>query len=155
MSIIERSNPLNLQYRVCVVTSAATPLGVIICKTLLKANALVLGVDSQPKDPSLNAGLVTHFQSDQCDLEDPNTAARSVEATREKFGFDRIDVLVNVVHLGAQGDLIGLRNLSEVVGEVMGKEGRGTIVNVVGDVDETKLDHVEAVVGLLRRGLLV
>ena len=146
MSIIERSNPLNLQYRVCVVTSASTPLGVIICKTLLKANALVLGVDFRPKDHSLNAGLGTHFQSEQCD---PSDADRIVEAAREKFGLERLDVLVNVVEQGREDDLGGLRNLSAVVGKVMASEGRGTIINVVGDVEGMEGGRATTVVGVL------
>ncbi|KAK5117511.1 hypothetical protein LTR85_008896 [Meristemomyces frigidus] len=135
MSIIEKSNPLNLQYRVCVVTSAATPLGVIVCKTLLKANALVLGIDSRPKDHSLNAGLGTHFQFEECSVDDKSTPERIVEAARKKFGFERIDALVNIVEEGKEGDLEGLAKLSEVVGQGMAQDGRGSIINVVGNME--------------------
>ena len=134
MSIIERSNPLNLQYRVCIVTSASTPLGVIICKTLLKANALVLGVDNKPKDKSLNAGLGTHFQFESCDLEEEDVSERIIEAARKKFGgVERIDGLVNIIE--EEDDLEGLRRLSDAVGEVMDKERKGSIVNVLGGSD--------------------
>ncbi|KAK5136964.1 hypothetical protein LTR08_001471 [Meristemomyces frigidus] len=127
MSRIERSNPLNLQYRVCIVTSASTPLGVIICKTVLKANALVLGVDYRPKDHSLNVGLRTHFQFEQCDLHDERAAEKIVEAARKRHGLERLDVLVNVVEEGKGDELDGLKTLSEVVGTVMESEGKGTV----------------------------
>jgi NAD(P)-dependent dehydrogenase (short-subunit alcohol dehydrogenase family) len=129
MSIIERSNPLNLQYRVCLVTAASTPLGVIVCKTLLKANAFVLGIDARPVDHSLNAGLGTHFQFEQCDLDDAGTAARIVAAAKDKFGLERLDALISLVNAG-QG-LAGIEQLSGSVGEVMRDDRRGLIVNVL------------------------
>jgi NADP-dependent 3-hydroxy acid dehydrogenase YdfG len=52
MSIVQRTNPLNLQYRICIVTGAVSPLGTIICKTLLKADAFVFAVDMKMKDDS-------------------------------------------------------------------------------------------------------
>lgn len=135
MSIIEKSNPLNLQYRVCIVTSAASPLGVIICKTLLKANALVLGLDTNVKHASLNAGLGTHFQFEQCDLQDSQTPERALKAAREAFGTDRVDVLVNVLDGGA---LKGYENLSQAVGDLMREERRGSIVNVLAQGTESR-----------------
>ncbi|KAK6381206.1 hypothetical protein LTR65_000964 [Meristemomyces frigidus] len=132
MSIIEKSNPLNLQYRVCIVTSASSPLGVIVCKTLLKANALVLGIDSRPKDHSLNAALGTHFQFEQCDVYDEGTPERIVAAAAKKFGVERLDALVNIVEEGKTASLEGLRSFSEVVGKAMAQEGRGSIITVLG-----------------------
>lgn len=134
MSIIERSNPLNLQYRVCLVTSASSTLGVIVCKTLLKANALVLGIDSRPKDPSLNAGLGTHFQFERCNVNEKGTAERIIEAAREKFDTERLDVLVNIAEEGKEEDLDGLRSLAEACGAVMAGAGQGVLVNVLADV---------------------
>lgn len=133
MSIIERSAPINLQYRICVVTSASSPLGVVISKTLLKANAFVLGVDTQPIDPSLNAGLGTHFQFEQRDVQDVQTPKQLIEAVKEKFGLENIDALVNTV--GKQSEVIGLGELSRAIGQVMAEQRKGTIVNVPGDVE--------------------
>ena len=129
MSIIERTNPLNLQFRVCIVPSASSPLGVVVCKTLLKANALVLGVDSRPIDHSLNAGLGTHFQFLQCDL-DAGSVDKIAASSCEKFGTDRVDVLVNI----SEGDVVeGTRKLSNVVGGLMGGEGKGSIINIASE----------------------
>ena len=148
MSIIKRSNPLNLQYRVCIVTSASTALGVVICKTLLKANALVLGLDSRPKHDSLNAGLGTHFQFEQCNLKDDGVAGKLIAAAREKFGVESLDVLVNVAEEGEEADLEGLRNLTEVVGEVMDRERSGSIVNIIVDAPSAEQSQYNTVVGL-------
>ncbi|KAK4951606.1 hypothetical protein LTR10_010583 [Elasticomyces elasticus] len=133
MSIISRSNPLNLQYRICIVTAASSALGIIICKTLLKANAFVLGIDTRPKDPSLNAGQGTHFQFLQCDVQEERAAQKVVATAREKFdGIERIDVLVTLA--GSEGEVDGLDRLSEIVGDVMAHEGRGSIIHIlVGD----------------------
>ncbi|KAK6417482.1 hypothetical protein LTR95_017331 [Oleoguttula sp. CCFEE 5521] len=138
MSIIERNSPLNLQYKVCIVTNASSPLGVVICKTLLKANALVLGVDDKVRDHSLNAGLGTHFQFEQVDLQGSDAAAAIIESAKRKFeglgGGGRVDALVDLVdEEGGDGkakDLEGLRKLSLAIGEVM-KEGNGGSIVVV------------------------
>ncbi|KAK3074703.1 hypothetical protein LTR53_002646 [Teratosphaeriaceae sp. CCFEE 6253] len=133
MSIIERSNPLNLQYRVCIVTSASSPLGVVICKTLLKANAFVLGIDTLNKDASLNAGRGTHFQFLQCGVHEAGAAERIVDAARVKFdGIEGIDVLVNLP--GSKDE--NLVGLSQAVKRVMVREGRGSIVSLLGDDDQ-------------------
>ncbi|KAK5746480.1 hypothetical protein LTR17_000860 [Elasticomyces elasticus] len=130
MSIISRSNPLNLRYRICIVTAASSALGIIICKTLLKANAFVLGIDTRSKDPSLNAGLGTHFQFLQCDVQEEGAAEKVVAAAREKFdGIERIDVLVTLADTG--GEIDGLGRLSEVVGGVMAQEGRGSVIHIL------------------------
>lgn len=149
MSIISRSNPLNLQYRVCMVTSASTPLGVIICKTLLKANALVLGIDSRPKDDSLNAGLGTHFQFAKCNVNDERAPERIVEAAKEGFAVERIDVLVNVVEEAKENELNGMKRLGEVVRRVMEQEGKGSIVNVLGRVEGVEESDLETAVSYI------
>ncbi|EME41505.1 hypothetical protein DOTSEDRAFT_55307 [Dothistroma septosporum NZE10] len=134
MSIIDRSAPINLQYRICIVTSASSPLGVVISKTLLKANAFVLGVDTKPIDPSLNAGLGTHFQFEQLDVEEEGqTPKRLIEAAKEKFGLENIDALVNI--FGKQNDGRGLGKLSTALGQVMAQQKKGTIVNVRDNVE--------------------
>ena len=137
MSIIERTNPLNLQYRICIVTSASSPLGVIICKTLLKANAFVLGVDSRPKHQSLNAGLGTHFQFLQSDASDAKTAEEIIAAAKLKFdGKERIDALVNLVGDDHGGQRVSAR-LSKLAGQVMASAGTGSIIYVAdGDGDQ-------------------
>jgi NAD(P)-dependent dehydrogenase (short-subunit alcohol dehydrogenase family) len=150
MSIIERTNPLNLQYRVCVVTSAFSPLGVIICKTLLKANALVLGIDTRPRDESLNAGLGTHFQCENCDVNDSDVPERIVEAAKEKYGVERMDVLVNVLDAGKEDDLEGLEKMSRRLVEVMAKERTGSVVTVLGDVEGVEESKAKAAVSFLR-----
>lgn len=96
MLIISRDKPPGLQYRVCVyvVTSACTPFGVTICKILLKAKALVLGVDPRAKEPSLNAGLGARIQFVSCNLGRGDGESRW---DAERFGVERCDVLVNVL----------------------------------------------------------
>lgn len=135
MSIIERENPLNLQYRICLVTSAASPLGVIICKTLLKANALVLGIDTQPRDHSLNAGLGTHFQFEECDVNDSGTPEKVVAASKEKFGLDRLDALVNLVEEGREGNLDGIKNLTQRAVGIMKQQGRGSVITILNNAE--------------------
>ncbi|OQO02199.1 hypothetical protein B0A48_11753 [Cryoendolithus antarcticus] len=146
MSIIERNSPLNLQYKVCIVTNASSPLGVVICKTLLKANALVLGVDDKVRDQSLNAGLGTHFQFEQVDLHDADAAEAIVESAKRKFeglgGGGRVDALVDLVDEddgdGKGHDVESFRKLSLATGEVMKEGNGGSIVVVPGDA---KGDH--------------
>lgn len=135
MSIIERSNPLNLQYNICLVTSASSPLGVRVCKSLLKANALVLGIDNTERDPTLNAGLGTHFQFEECDITDGSTAAKVVAAAKEKFGLARIDVLVNVVDHSHQKDLSGFQKLTEEATAAMKLQGKGSVITLTNDVE--------------------
>ncbi|KAK4891823.1 hypothetical protein LTR27_009675 [Elasticomyces elasticus] len=130
MSIISRSNPLNLQYRICIVTAASSALGIIICKTLLKANAFVLGIDTRPKDPSLNAGQGTHFQFLQCDVQEAGAPQKVVDAARENFdGIERVDVLITLAE--TEGEVDGFDRLSELVGPVMAEEGRGSIIHIL------------------------
>ncbi|KAK5728215.1 hypothetical protein LTR17_012120 [Elasticomyces elasticus] len=145
MSIISRSNPLNLQYRICIVTAASSALGIIICKTLLKANAFVLGIDILPKDPSLNAGQGTHFQFLQCDVQEEGAAQKVVAAAREKFdGIERIDVLITLAD--AEGEVDGLGRLGDVAGNVMAQEGCGSIIQILAEdqmVDVARFKLVE------------
>lgn len=138
MSIIERSNPLNLQYRICIVTGASSSLGTIICKTLLKANAFVFGVDTKLKDDSLNAGVGMHFQFEKCDLADSGSAERTIEAVRERFRLERLDILVNVVEEARKHDWKGVTDLSNAVGQVMAREGHGCVINVLESGDDAE-----------------
>lgn len=143
MSIIERTNPLNLQYKICVVTNASSPLGVVICKTLLKANALVLGIDTRPRDHSLNAGLGTHFQFEQVDIKEPETPKKIIEASQEKFESlgGKFDALVNLVEKedddDDDDDVAGIANLTKAIGNVMRESRQGSIITVApGSVEE-------------------
>lgn len=140
MSIIERTNPLNLQYKICVVTNASSPLGVVICKTLLKANALVLGIDTRPRDHSLNAGLGTHFQFEQVDIKELETPKKIIEASQEKFESlgGKFDALVNLVEKeDDDDDVAGITNLTKAIGNVMRGGGQGSIITVApGSVNE-------------------
>lgn len=140
MSIIERTNPLNLQYKICVVTNASSPLGVVICKTLLKANALVLGIDKRPRDHSLNAGLGTHFQFEQVDIKELETPKKIIEASQEKFESlgGKFDALVNLVEKeDDDDDVAGIANLTKAIGNVMRESGQGSIITVApGNAEE-------------------
>ncbi|KXT12522.1 hypothetical protein AC579_10362 [Pseudocercospora musae] len=127
MSIIERSNPLNLQYNVCLVTAASSPLGVRVCKSLLKANAMVLGIDNATRDSTLNAGLGTHFQFEELDIGAKDSAGKVVSAAKEKFGLERVDLLVNIVD-ERQHDVSEFERLTEVVVEVMRGQGKGSVI---------------------------
>ena len=133
MSIIERSNPLNLSYQICIVTGASSELGTIICKTLLKANAFVFGADTNPKHDSLNAGAAMHFGFEECDLVDAGSAEKVIESVRVKHKTDRIDLLVNVVEGGTESKWKGISNLTKAVAHVMSNEGKGRVINVMGN----------------------
>ena len=146
MSIIERSNPINLQYRVAVVTSASTPLGVIICKTLLKANAFVIGIDARQKDHSLNSGTYTHFQFVHRDVNDEDLPQDVIDFARATFYGKDVRVLVNVVEGGKEGDLDGLKRLTQSIGESMQREREGSIVNVLGAVDALEESKIQPIV---------
>jgi hypothetical protein len=136
MSIIERSNPLNLSYQICIVSGASSELGTIICKTLLKANAFVFGVDTTPKHDSLNAGMAMHFGFEECDLAHAGSAEKVIESVRVKHKTDRIDLLVNIVEDDRDGKWKGVSNLSKAVSHVMSGDGKGRVISVIGN------DHV-------------
>lgn len=134
-----------MQYRIAVVTNASSPLGVVICKTLLKANANVLGVDMHDRHHTLNAGLGTHFQFERLDVHAGDTPQKIVQAAQEKYGLERLDILVNIVEEGKEGDLDGLKRLSEVIGQVMAKEKTGAIITVHDNV-EAKREQLNSLV---------
>jgi len=144
MSIIEKTNPLNLQFCVCVVLNSSCPLGIIISKTLLKANALVLGIDSRPRDESLNAGLGTHFQYEQKSPEDVSSE-QVMKIVQERYDQERMDVIVNVVEAGQEGrlkDAVGLtEGLAKVIAE--GGRGKGAVVTVMSDSEDVDHAHVK------------
>jgi len=104
MSIIDHGNPLNLSYKIIIVTNASTPLGVVVCNTLLKANALVLGTDIGQKEHSLSASKYSHFQFWQCDLNDQNAAQEVIGYAKQIFRTDRIDGLVNLARVDNNTD---------------------------------------------------
>ena len=135
MSIISRENPLNLQHQVCVVTSASSPLGVRICKTLLKANAFVLGIDSKKRDATLNAGLGTHFQFEERSLDGKDAAEKIVASAKEKFGVEKLNVLINLVEKGKESDLVGNEALVDATIVSMRQQGKGSVISVSEDVE--------------------
>lgn len=148
MSIIEKTNPLNLQFCVCVVLNSSCQLGIIISKTLLKANALVLGIDSRPKDESLNAGLGTHFQYEQKSSGDVSSED-IMKIVQDRYDQERMDVVINVVEEGQEGrinDAAGsIEGLAKVIAE--GGRGKGAILTVMSDVESADDAQVKQAVG--------
>jgi len=144
MSIIPRESPLNLSYRVAIVTSAFTPLGVIVCKTLLKANALVLGLDvpARQREPSLNAGLGTHFQYLTCDWSADGAAEEVLDAARMKFGVERLDLLVHVEEKSQDDCARGPEPLAlmEACAEAMRTQDGGAIISIIGQANAQRSD---------------
>lgn len=151
MSIIEKTNPLNLQFCVCVVLNSSCPLGIIISKTLLKANALVLGIDSRPKDDSLNAGLGTHFQYEQKAPEDVSSE-QVMKIVQERYDQERMDVMVNVVEAGQEGRLQDAVNLTEGLAKVIaeGGRGKGAVITVMSDAEDAEAAQVKQAVSCSR-----
>jgi len=149
MSIIDHGNPLNLSYKIIVVTNASTPLGVVICNTLLKANALVLGTDIGQKEHSLSASKYSHFQFWQCDLNDQNAADEVIGYARKNFRTDRIDGLVNLARIDDGTDTY--RDLATACAKEIaeGLDG-GAIVNTFLEVAEGDARTEKAASTLLR-----
>ncbi|CZT14307.1 uncharacterized protein RCC_00284 [Ramularia collo-cygni] len=147
MSIIERTNPLNLQFCVCVVLNCSCPLGITISKTLLKANALVLGVDSRPKDESLNAGLGTHFQYEQNSPGDVSSE-QIMKIVEDRYDQQRMDVVINIVEAGQEEGVKDAVELMEGLAKVIadGARGKGALVTVMGDAHDPEAAHVQNVI---------
>ena len=130
MSIIERYSPLNLAYQVVIVTNASSPLGIVVCNTLLKSNALVLATDSKAKAESFSEGAYTHFQFHRCGLGAEGAARDIVADAKEKFKVERVDALVNIG--SAEDDermREGHRKLALACADVMEAQDGGAIVN--------------------------
>lgn len=133
------THPLPL---VAIITSAASPLSSQLCRTLLRHNALVLGIDSLPVTESshrLFSALGTHFQTLQLDLEDPDAITRIVAHSENRFWKAGFDVLVTF----GEGD--GSVKLRREVSEIMRKSGGGVLLNVL---DEGSVGQSEDVVAL-------
>lgn len=147
MSIIEKTNPLNLQFCVCVILNASNPLGIIISKTLLKANALVLGIDSRPKHESLNAGLGTHFQYEQTSPGDVSSE-QVMSMVQERYGTERIDVVVNVVEHGQAERMKDVVRLTEGLAGIIagGARGKGALLTVMSDLEDTNSPELKKAV---------
>ncbi|KAK5011603.1 hypothetical protein LTR16_004612 [Cryomyces antarcticus] len=128
MSIIEQTSPLNLVRRIAIVTGASSTVGAAVCRTLLKHNACVLGIDTVPIHSTLNARLGTHMQFYQGDVTECS-AIDIIRACRTKFE-DRsnIDALINLVPV--EGD-----HLTDEVVKIMTSQNGGAVLNVVGNVD--------------------
>jgi len=135
MSIIDHGNPLNLSYKIIIVTNASTPLGVVICNTLLKANALVLGTDIGRKEHTLSASKYSHFQFWQCDLNDQNAAEEVIGYAKKIFRTDRIDGLVNLARVDDDTD--AYRDLAAAcTREIADGLDGGALVNTFMEVAE-------------------
>lgn len=147
MSIIEKTNPLNLQFCVCVVLNSSCPLGTIVSKTLLKANALVLGIDSRPKNDSLNAGLGTHFQFQQ-QVPKEVSSEQVMKIVEDAFGASRMDCVVHVVEDGQEGRVEEVTGLIEGLAIVMteGGRGKGAIVTAMSEVEDAEDSRLVQVV---------
>jgi len=149
MSIIDHGNPLNLSYKIIIVTNASTPLGVVICNTLLKANALVLGTDIGQKEHSLSASKYSHFKFWQCDLNDQHAAEDVIGYAKKIFRTDRIDGLVNLARV--EDDTDAYRDLATACAKEIaeGLDG-GAIVNTFLEVAEGDARTEKAASALLR-----
>ena len=134
----------NLHPTVAIVTSASTPLGAQTCRTLLRHNALVLGVDSEPvteKQHRLFSALGTHFQTLQLSLDDEDAVERMVEHSKERFWKEGFDVLITF------GDGEGGIRVSREVASIMSETGGGVVLNVM---DERSVEQGQDVVELAK-----
>ena len=128
-----------------IVTSATTKLGAQTCRTLLRHNALVLGVDEWPvteQEHRLFSQLGTHFQTLQLSLGDDDAVSRMLEHCKERFWKEGLDFLIT---FGEDGS-VGVRN-QLVQNFRQGNEG-GTAVDVVRT---GRLDQSAAVVAISKQ----
>ncbi|CAK4031741.1 Hypothetical predicted protein [Lecanosticta acicola] len=152
MSITNRESQLNVQSKLCIVTSASSPLGVRISKSLLKANAMVLGIDSKARDSTLFAGSGTHFQFEEFTVKDKHSAVEVIAAAKEKFDQDQIDVLVNIVGPEQENDMSGAKEMADAAALAMKQQGKGKVVMVSEDVES---DSVPPALSDLTKSLAV
>jgi len=133
---------------VTIVTSASSPTGAAICRSLLNSNAFVLGVDNRPAHESTKCARGSHFQFFQYPRGEELNWNEVLGYTRRMYWIDEVDFLVHVVD-GNDGGGNGVPN--EVV-EVMENRGEGVIIFVAGNessgTGEEVVSHGVSGVGL-------
>jgi len=115
---------------VAIVTSASTDLGSQTCSTLLRHNALVLGIDEEPvteKDHRLFSALNTQFQTLQMDLGDENAVQKIIDHVKDRSWKEGFDILIT---FGEGEESIKLRRK---IAELMSQTGGGVILNVLDE----------------------
>ena len=136
------------QERVVIVTGGGMGIGKEIARAFAAAGdrTVICGRTSGPLEETA-AELGENVSTQACDVADPDSVARLVEDTLGRFG--RIDVLVNNAGvygpIGAAVDnpieewreamtinLFGVFLTTRAVGEVMRRQGSGSIVNLSG-----------------------
>jgi hypothetical protein len=116
---------------VAIVTSASTDLGAQTCSTLLRHNALVLGIDEEPvmqKDHRLFSALNTHFQTLQMDLGDESAVQKMIDHVKDRFSKEAFDILIT---FGEGEESIKLRR--EIAELMSQRGGGGVILNVLDE----------------------
>lgn len=110
---------------------ASSAVGIVVCNTLLKANALVLGTDTLAKDESFSASNYSHFQFYQCKLGEEGAADRIIADAKRKFRVDRIDGLVNLASAQDDAELqAAYKTLAVACAAAAGING-GAVVNAL------------------------
>jgi NAD(P)-dependent dehydrogenase (short-subunit alcohol dehydrogenase family) len=122
--------------RVCVVTGAASGIGLAVAQAMLQERATVVGLDRETGR--------TRFQQVECDVADADGVSEAVAGIRERYG--RIDVLVNAAGIHRAGTVVetSVQSWDEVINvnlrgaflvsraclEAMLSRRHGVIVNV-------------------------
>jgi hypothetical protein len=85
----------------------------------------------------LNAGLGTHFQYEQKAPRDLSSE-QVMSMVQERYGMERMDVVVNVVEAGQEGSMADVAKLTEGLAEVIagGGRGKGAVVTVMNNVND-------------------
>ncbi|WP_101947046.1 SDR family oxidoreductase [Mycobacterium sp. 3519A] len=142
--------------KTALVTGAAAGIGAAIAEAYAAKGARVAVVDLDEAGAVSRAeGLGTESRGFRCDVADPDSVRRTVEAVHSAFG--RMDILVNsagVVHLAPAEDLsekawdttldVNLKGtflMCQAVGRSMLEAGGGAIVNMASQAASVALDQ--------------
>jgi hypothetical protein len=115
---------------VAIVTSASTDLGAQTCRTLLRHNASVLGIDEEPvtgKDHRLFSALNPHFQTLQMGLGDENASQKMIDRIKGRFWKEGFDILIT---FGEGEESIRLRR---EIAKLLSQTNGGVIMNVLDE----------------------